>query len=158
MTLIEGLKEIVTEQLKHVDETKTVDILEWGLDRQFLEMENVQPSDFGAIVPMLMESLEGSRYYYEVEHLVYQKPNLVLAEPPTLNSVINKAEPSLEEHHGSFFGHETAEYSTISKSMVVMNSSDGDESGSFESHQKIYLYAERGMQLHDQLLPGTSHT
>lgn len=157
LTLIEGLKEIVTEQLKHVDETKTVNILEWGLDPQFLKMENLQPSDFGAIVPMLMESLEGSRYYYEVEHLMHPLPSMFPAETLQLNSVTHKAEPSLEEYQGSFFGHETAEYSTISKSMVVMNSSDGDESSNFESHQKIYLYAEQGMQLHDQLLPGTRH-
>lgn len=71
LILIEGLKEIVTDVLTKVDMGKTVDILEWGLDPQFLETENIQASDFGAIVPLLMESLEGSRYYHEVEDLIY---------------------------------------------------------------------------------------
>lgn len=71
IALIEGLKEIVSEVLTKVDKEKTVDILEWGLDPQFLEKENIQASDFGAIIPLLMESLEGSRYYHEVEDLLY---------------------------------------------------------------------------------------
>lgn len=152
LILIEGLKEIVAEELKQVDEARTVSILEWGLDPQFLEIENIQASDFGAIVPILMESLEGSRYYYEVEELVHQHYSVVLAETPTLNRVIDKEEPSLEEYRGSFIGHETAGYSTISKSMVAMNS---DESLNFESHQRNYLYAEPGMEHKSQRVPGT---
>lgn len=71
IALIEGLKKIVTDVLTKVDKEKTVDILEWGLDPQFLEMEDIQVSDFGAVVPLLMKSLEGSRYYHEVEGLIY---------------------------------------------------------------------------------------
>jgi len=71
--LIEGLKEIVKDALNRVDKQDTVNILNWGLQQKFLEIEKAKPSDYGPIIPMMFESLEGSNYNKDVEHLVYQK-------------------------------------------------------------------------------------
>ena len=71
--LIEGLREIVKDSLKRVDKQDTVNILNWGLQQKYLDIEKAKPSDYGAIIPMMFESLEGSEYYKQVESLVYQK-------------------------------------------------------------------------------------
>lgn len=71
--LISGLKEIVRDALNRVDKQDTVNILNWGLQQKFLEIEKAKPSDYGPIIPMMFESLDGSKYYKEVENLVYQK-------------------------------------------------------------------------------------
>lgn len=71
--LVEGLKEIVRASLKTVDPKETVDILHWSLEPRFLKLENAQVSDFRAIVPLLVESLEESEYMKEVEDLLYQQ-------------------------------------------------------------------------------------
>ena len=71
--LIEGLNEIVRDSLNRVDKQDTVNILNWGLQQKFLEIEKAKPSDYGPVIPMMFESLEGSGYYKQVENLVYQK-------------------------------------------------------------------------------------
>ena len=72
--LIEGLKEIVKDSFTKVDKQDTVNILNWGLQQKFLEIEKAKPSDYGPVIPMMFESLEGSDYYRRVENLlVYQK-------------------------------------------------------------------------------------
>ena len=71
--LIEGLKEVVKESLKTVDQEETIDILRWGLDPRFLEMENVRISDFREIISLLVESLEGTEFHEEAKDLMYQK-------------------------------------------------------------------------------------
>jgi nucleoside-diphosphate-sugar epimerase len=74
VTLIEGLKEIVKDSFTKVDKQDTVNILNWGLQQKFLEIEKAKPSDYGPVIPMMFESLEGSDYYRRVENLlVYQK-------------------------------------------------------------------------------------
>lgn len=70
--LINGLREIVRESLKNVDKRDTVNILRWGLETKVLQSENVTVSDFSPVVSLLTESLEGSKYYKEVEELIYQ--------------------------------------------------------------------------------------
>lgn len=67
--LIDGLKEIVRDSLSKVSKKDTVNILNWGLQQKFLDIEKAKASDYGAIIPMLFESLEGTDYYREVVHL-----------------------------------------------------------------------------------------
>jgi NADP-dependent 3-hydroxy acid dehydrogenase YdfG len=67
--LIEGLKEIVKDSLDKVNKKDTVNILNWGLQQKFLDIEKAKASDYGAIIPMLFESLEGTEYYKDVIHL-----------------------------------------------------------------------------------------
>ncbi len=74
--LIEGLTEIVRDALKKVDKQDTVNILNWGLQQKFLEIEKAKPSDYGPVIPMMFESLRGSDYYKRVENLVYQKAQI----------------------------------------------------------------------------------
>ncbi len=71
--LVEGLKEIVRDSLNRVDKQDTVNILNWGLQQKFLEIEKAKPSDYGPIIPMMFESLEGSAYHKQVDNLLYQK-------------------------------------------------------------------------------------
>lgn len=71
--LIEGLKEIVKDALNRVDKQDTVNILNWGLQQKFLEIEKAKASDYGPIIPMMFESLERTEYRKQVENLVYQK-------------------------------------------------------------------------------------
>ena len=69
IVLLEGLKEIVKSSLEQVNKQDTVDILNWGLQQKFLDVENAKVSDYGAIIPMMFESLEGSEYYEKVKNL-----------------------------------------------------------------------------------------
>jgi nucleoside-diphosphate-sugar epimerase len=71
--LIRGLKTIIRQSLKTVNKKETVEILNWGLQPKFLCLEKTQVSDYGQMIPLLFESLEGSPYYNEVESLVNHK-------------------------------------------------------------------------------------
>jgi len=71
--LVEGLKEIVRDSLNRVDKQDTVNILNWGLQQKFLQIEKAKPSDYGPIIPMMFESLKGSAYHKQVENLLLQK-------------------------------------------------------------------------------------
>lgn len=71
--LIGGLYEIVKDSLKYVDKEDTVNILKWGLHEKFLEIEKAKASDYGAIIPLMFESLRGTAYYEQVENLSYEK-------------------------------------------------------------------------------------
>lgn len=68
--LVEGLKEIVIDSLKKVNKKNTVDILNWGLQQKFLDIEKAKISDYGTIIPLMFESLEGTEYYKQVENLL----------------------------------------------------------------------------------------
>lgn len=68
--LLKGLKEIVRESLTHVDKRDTVNILNWGLNKKVLEIEKTKISDYGPIIPLMFESLEGSEHYKQVESLL----------------------------------------------------------------------------------------
>jgi hypothetical protein len=72
INLIAGLGEIVRDALNRVDKQDTVNILNWGLQQKFLEIEKAKPSDYGPIIPMFA-SLEGSGYQKQVENLLFQK-------------------------------------------------------------------------------------
>jgi len=71
--LISGLAKIVRESLKHVDKDDTVNILNWGLNEKFMEIEKAKISDFGPIIPLMFESLKDSPQYERVESLLEQK-------------------------------------------------------------------------------------
>lgn len=71
--LIFGLKAIVRDSLSRVVKDDTVNILNWGLQRKFLEAEKARMEDYGPIIPMMFESLEDSEYYKQIESLLYQK-------------------------------------------------------------------------------------
>lgn len=71
--LILGLKAIVRDSLSHVVKDDTVNILNWGLQQKFLEVEKARMEDYGPVIPMMFESLENSEYYKQVEGLLYQK-------------------------------------------------------------------------------------
>jgi nucleoside-diphosphate-sugar epimerase len=73
INLIAGLGEIVRDALNRVDKQDTVNILNWGLQQKFLEIEKAKPSDYGPIIPMMFASLEGSGYQKQVENLLFQK-------------------------------------------------------------------------------------
>jgi len=70
--LIDGLKKLVRESLKRVDKKDTADILRWGLDPKFIEMEHINIADFNTLISMLVESLAGSEYDKETEDHNYQ--------------------------------------------------------------------------------------
>lgn len=67
--LIEGLKAIVKDSLQTVNKRHTVDILNWGLQQKFLDIEKAKVSDYGAIIPMMFESLEETEFYSQVAGL-----------------------------------------------------------------------------------------
>lgn len=68
-TLINGLRDIVKCSQSQVSKKDTVDILNWGLQQKFLDIDNAKVSDYGCIIPIMFESLEGTAYYDEVKHL-----------------------------------------------------------------------------------------
>src|SRR5688572_21426043 len=67
--LVQGLKEIVEDSLMKVDKRDTVNILNWGLQQKYLDIEKAKISDYGAVIPMLFDSLIGTAYYQEVVNL-----------------------------------------------------------------------------------------
>ncbi len=69
ISLVDGLKAIVKDTLLTVKKAETVNILNWGLQQKFLDIEKATASDYGAIIPMMFESLEGTEYYEKVVHL-----------------------------------------------------------------------------------------
>jgi len=66
--LIGGLKELVRKSLKKVDKEDTADILRWGLDPIFIELEQVNIAAFNPLISLLVESLAGSEYDKETEN------------------------------------------------------------------------------------------
>jgi nucleoside-diphosphate-sugar epimerase len=69
LVLLDGLKEIVKSSLEQVNKQDTVDILNWGLQQKFLDLENAKVSDYGAIIPLMFASLEGTAHYEKVKGL-----------------------------------------------------------------------------------------
>jgi hypothetical protein len=67
--LIDGLKAIVKDTLSTVKKEETVNILNWGLQKKFLDIEKAKVSDYGAIIPMMFESLERTAFYEQVSDL-----------------------------------------------------------------------------------------
>jgi hypothetical protein len=72
INLVDGQKDLVRESLKTVSKEDTADILRWGLDPKFLELEHVNVADFNTLISLLVESLAGSEYDQETESYNYQ--------------------------------------------------------------------------------------
>jgi len=70
--LIGSLKELVRDSLKRVDKEDTADILRWGLDPKFIELEQVNLANFSTLISLLVESLAGSKYDMETDDSNYQ--------------------------------------------------------------------------------------
>lgn len=64
--LLEGLRKMVVDSLEQVDKKHTLDILKWGIDPKFLAMDNIRVSDFGEMVPIMINSLKGTSYYEQI--------------------------------------------------------------------------------------------
>lgn len=67
--LVKGLQKLVKDFLKNAPKKQTVDILNWGLEKSILESEKISISDYGPIVPLMVESLGNTVYYKMIEHL-----------------------------------------------------------------------------------------
>lgn len=75
--LVEGLKELVRDMLQGVAKKETMNILNWGLEPQLLEIAKANVSDYGVMIPLLLESLEGSEYHNQAENLIHGRKLLV---------------------------------------------------------------------------------
>lgn len=72
--LNDGLKKIFISSLKKVDKAVTFDILKWGIDPKFLKADKIEISDFGEMVPLLIESLTDTVYFDKLEQMI-EEPN-----------------------------------------------------------------------------------
>lgn len=75
--LSNALGELVKDSLCYVDKQDTAKILLWGLEPKCLASENTTISDFTCIVALLSESLEGTPFLQNIEHLLCEndEPN-----------------------------------------------------------------------------------
>lgn len=68
--LIEGSIELFKQSLSTANKLDTLNILKWGISPKFLEAEETVITDYGQIVPILIESLKETQFYPQVEALV----------------------------------------------------------------------------------------
>jgi dTDP-4-dehydrorhamnose reductase len=73
--LHDTLEQVVRSSLTMVDHADTLDILRWGLDPHFLELENTTAEDFGRLVPLLRESLGSDGGKLNTEEINYSLNN-----------------------------------------------------------------------------------
>lgn len=59
--LLSSLRSLVNSSLKWVDPTDTLNILNWGLQPQYLQQERISPESFEPLVSLLSESLQLSQ-------------------------------------------------------------------------------------------------
>jgi proteasome lid subunit RPN8/RPN11 len=83
---------------------------------------------------------------------------MLFIERLVLRGMIAEVEPSVEECCGFFFGHVESKSRTITKSMVVNNSKEGDKRTNFEITSKDYLHAERFAEQENLALLGVYHS
>jgi len=62
--LLTGLKNLVRASLVHVDREDTLNILKWGLQPEYLFSQGTTMVDYGATVPLLMDSLNDLNVNY----------------------------------------------------------------------------------------------
>lgn len=79
-SLLEGLQKIVSASLMHVDKSDTLNILNWGLDPQFLTSEKASIRDYGKTVPLLHNSLKGTLFYEQITSLKHQADHQVIQQ------------------------------------------------------------------------------
>ncbi|MCC5937646.1 MAG: polysaccharide biosynthesis protein [Lunatimonas sp.] len=58
--LIASMRKIFAYSLSKVDPGITYEILKWGISPKFLAADNIKVSDFGVMVPLMIESLNGT--------------------------------------------------------------------------------------------------
>lgn len=68
--LLQGLELLVQQALRHVPKKETLNILKWGLQSPSATTGINPVSNYGKLVPLLLESLEGSEYFNQAEHLL----------------------------------------------------------------------------------------
>lgn len=73
--LIEGSVELFKQSLSTVNKQDTINILKWGISPKFLEAEKAVVSDYGQIVPILIESLKESPHFSQIEDLIHNSSN-----------------------------------------------------------------------------------
>lgn len=73
--LIEGSTELFKQSLSTVNKQDTINILKWGISPKFLEAEKTVISDYGQIVPILIESLKESQHFSQIEDLIHNSSN-----------------------------------------------------------------------------------
>lgn len=73
--LIEGSVELFKQSLSTVNKHDTINILKWGISPKFLEAEKAVVSDYGQIVPILIESLKESPHFSQIEDLIHNSSN-----------------------------------------------------------------------------------
>lgn len=73
--LIEGSVELFKQSLSTVNKQDTINILKWGISPKFLEAEKAVVSDYGQIVPILIESLKESQHFSQIEDLIHNSSN-----------------------------------------------------------------------------------
>lgn len=74
--LIKGLKKIFIDSLERVDKSLTLDILKWGIDPKFLAADKVTVSDFGEMVPLMIDSIFDTAYFGELEVILDQSKSI----------------------------------------------------------------------------------
>lgn len=74
--LIEGLKKLFIGSLERVDKSLTYDILRWGIDPKFLAADKTKLSDFGEMVPLMIDSLTDTVYFDELEIILDQSNSI----------------------------------------------------------------------------------
>jgi NADP-dependent 3-hydroxy acid dehydrogenase YdfG len=79
-SLLEGLQNIVSASLMLVEKSDTLNILNWGLDPQYLSSERASVSDFGLTVSLLQNSLKGSLFYDQITSLKHQADHHVIQQ------------------------------------------------------------------------------
>ena len=55
--LVEGLKAIFNDSLNYVEVSQTQDILKWGLDPKYLDLEGLSEADFQEMTPSMFASI-----------------------------------------------------------------------------------------------------
>ncbi len=64
---------LVSESLQGVNQEDTVNILTWGLHPKYLAAENAKIKDYGITVPLLADSLQGTKWFSEIAWLLKQE-------------------------------------------------------------------------------------
>ena len=61
---------LVSESLQNVNSADTVNILTWGLHPKYLAAEKAKIKDYGLTVPLLADSLQGTKWFTEIDWLL----------------------------------------------------------------------------------------
>lgn len=71
--LTDNMITLVSESLRDVNKADTVNILTWGLHPKYLAAEKAKVKDYGLTVPVLADSLQGTKWFAEISYLLEQE-------------------------------------------------------------------------------------